>query len=137
MNASLREKRKTDWAELIPSIEFAMNATFQKSIGKSPAEVVFGKNIYRERWFGKDEFSKETQTTKGTISTRREFNIGDEVLVKVESRTKDKDRYEGPYTITDKVHERRYELQDERGKQIQRNVEKLKKFVKEGDVRVI
>jgi hypothetical protein len=136
INASLREKNGTNWAELIPGIEFAMNATFQKSIGRSPAEVIFGKKIHRERWYGKDELAQEGQTTKETITPRREFNIGDEVLVKVESRTKDKDRYEGPYIIREKVHDRRYLLQDERGKTIQRNVEKLKKFLKEGGCKV-
>ena len=31
INTSLRERKKTDWAEILPEIEFTMNATIQKS----------------------------------------------------------------------------------------------------------
>jgi len=56
----------------------------------------------------------------------------DEVLVKAETRTKDKDRYEGPYKVIEKIHDRRYLLQQNDGKTIQRNMEKLRTFLIEG-----
>jgi len=54
LNASLHTKKGSDWEELLPEIEFTLNATFQKTIGKSPAEIIFGKKIYREGWHSKD-----------------------------------------------------------------------------------
>ena len=35
-------KRELGWANLLPNIEFALNASVQKTTGKSPAEIVFG-----------------------------------------------------------------------------------------------
>ena len=37
-----------------------------------------------------------------TVPTRRKFKIRDQVLVKVETRTKDKERYGDPYRIIKK-----------------------------------
>ena len=39
--------------------------------------------------------------------TMRKFQVGDEVLVRVETRTKDKNRFDGPYRIQVQIHERR------------------------------
>jgi hypothetical protein len=135
INASMKEKKCKDWEEVIPDIEFMMNATFQKSLGRSPAEVIFGRKICRERWYSSNHMLIGEQNERKpdkTYPTKRSFDIGDKVLVKVESRTKDKDRYEGPYRVVQKIHDRRYLLQEENGKEIQRNVEKMRSFLKEG-----
>ena len=48
INASVKAKNHKDWAEAIPDIEFTMNATFQNTLGRSPAEEIFGRKICRE-----------------------------------------------------------------------------------------
>ena len=48
MNTTLKENSGKGWAALILEIEFMLNATIQKSIGKSPAEVIFGQPTYHE-----------------------------------------------------------------------------------------
>ena len=108
-----------------------MNATFQKAIGRSPAEIIFGRKICRERWYNNNH-SHHLIEQDLIYPTNRSFDIGDEVLMEVESRSKDKDRYEGPYKVIQKIHDRRYLLEDYEGKTVQRNVEKLRKFLKEG-----
>ena len=122
-----------DWATILPDIEFTMNATKQKTVGKSPAEIIFGRKIYRECWTGQiQETEDKHRETLETVLTRRKFRIGDQVLVKVETRTKDKERYEGPYMVIKKIHDRRYLVQNDKGQRIERNVEKLRQFFKEG-----
>lgn len=138
LNASAAENKHPDWEERTPEIEFALNATVQKTLGTSPAELILGKKICRERWFSKDVGQNKQRTEsepKDQTITKREFAIGEEVLVKVETRTKDKERFEGPYKIAERIHDRRYRLCNQEGKVMERNVEKLKKFLKEGDVR--
>ena len=44
-------------------------------------------------------------------------------------RTKNEDRFEGSFEITENVHDRRYQLQGRDGKVIQRNVEHLKHWI--------
>ena len=135
INSSLRDRKRSTWAEILPEIEFTLNATVQKSIGCSPAEVIFGRKICRERWYSKEHLQQridESEETQEVHETRRTFNVGEKVLIKVEARTKDKDRYEGPYNVIEKIHDRRYLLRDENGKTIQRNSEKMRKFFKEG-----
>jgi hypothetical protein len=103
-----------------------MNATIQKTTNKSPVEIIFGRKLCRERWVSS---RPEDKTAIGPLyPTKRRFQTGDEVLVKVETRAKDKERFEGPYVILDRIHDRRYRLQDGAGRVIERNVEKLKKF---------
>ena len=108
INCSIQDRKIKDWAMILPDIEFTLNATFQKTIGRSPAEIVFGKKINREHWYSQRDETQEEK--KETEQTERKFNIGDEVLVKVELRSKDKERYEGPYRIIQKVHDRRYKM---------------------------
>ena len=76
--------------------------------------------------------SKKIKEPEGIYTTLQSFNIEDEVLVKAETKTKDTDRYEGLYKVVEKIHDRRYLLQQNDGKTIQRNVEKLRTFLKEG-----
>ena len=141
INTSLKDNRnKKDWADILPEIEFTLNASFQKTIGKSPAEIIFGRKIYREKWYGEKLNHREEENTE--IQTKREFRIGDYVLFKAETRAKDKDRCMGPYKVIRKIHDRRYLLENEEGKVVERNVEKLRKYsrneeqtpLKEGDV---
>ena len=132
INASLKERTNTDWAEILPEIEFTLNATTQKSIGRSPAEIVFGRKIFREQFRLQNTEPNNAEGDLENIATRRSFNPGDDVLIVIENRTKDKDRYEGPYQVVRKIHDRRYLLRDKRGKIIERNIEKMKQFFKEG-----
>jgi len=133
MSATLKQKGTRDWERILPEIEFAMNATCNKSTGKSPAELLFGKKIFREGWFSKIK-PEDRQTTPGN-NTRRQFKVGDTVLIKKEVRSKGDDKYDGPFRIVQKIHDRRYLLQDDDGRRLERNVEKLRQFLKEGDVR--
>ena len=57
--------------------------------------------------------------------------MGDLVLIKKEIRNKDNDRFEGPFTVIRRIHERSYELNNKQGKTLVRNVEWLRNF-KEG-----
>ena len=134
INASLLGTKGKDWESLLPEIEFTLNATVQKTTGKSPAEIGLGRKIFREGWFGKEEKQTETQES---YETKRTFKVGDDVLVEIENRSKDKERYGGPYQIIEKIHDRRYRLRDKDGNVIQRNVEKLRAFLKEGGCEVI
>ena len=126
INASIKDRSGKDWEGLLPDIEFTLNATFQKTIGRTPAEMVFGRKIFRERWYSTSN-DAGGQMNQQTVQTKRNFQVGDTVLVKAEKRTKEEDRFEGPYEITEKVHDRRYRLRNAEGKTVQRNVEKLKK----------
>ena len=62
------------------------------------------------------------------MGSMQEFKVGDKVLLKIENRTKDDSRYEGPYTVIERLHERSYQLKDEKGKSITLNVEWMKIF---------
>ena len=66
-----------------------------------------------------------TNGEKGT-PTRREFNIGDRVDVRVDIRQKDEKRYDGPYEVIERIHDRSYRLRNNNGTEIVRNVEWLK-----------
>ena len=84
----------------------------------------------RERWISNESIKEEIPKQK--YLTKRIFQIGEEVLVKIETRTKDKDRFKGPYEIVQQIHDRRYRLKHANDRIIERNVEKLKKFLKGG-----
>ena len=45
---SIQDKKYRDWADLLPDIEFMINATIQQTTKYSPAEVVFGRTINKE-----------------------------------------------------------------------------------------
>ena len=91
-----------------------------------------GRKIFREGWFGK-EGKAEAQ---GSSETKITLGLGDEVLVEIENRSKDKERYGGLYQIIEKIHDRRYRLRDEDDNDIQRNVEKMQPILKEGRCKV-
>jgi len=134
INASLLGTKGKDCEILLPEIEFTLNATIQKTTGKSPAEIWLGRKIFREEWFGKGGNQTKAQ---GSYETKRTFRVGDEVLVQIENRSKDKERYGGPYQIIEKIYVRRYRLRDEDCADIQRNVEKIRPILKEGVCKVI
>ena len=90
INSSLRDRKRSSWVEILPEIEFTLNATFQKSIGCNPAEVIFGRKICRERWYSKEHLQQridESEETQEMHETRRIFTVGKMVLIKVEART--------------------------------------------------
>jgi len=50
INASCRDRKRLDWAELLPEIAFTINSTVQKTLNMSLTEIVIGRKVYRERW---------------------------------------------------------------------------------------
>ena len=50
-NVFMADKWDKDWAEAIPDLKYTMNATFQKTLERSPADEIFGRKICRERWY--------------------------------------------------------------------------------------
>jgi transposase InsO family protein len=145
ISSSLKDKNGKTWVDLLPEVEYSLNATTQKSIGMSPAEVVFGFPINRQ-WNNNKEIGRNREDILNTVRQNqskiaydnskrgnREFNVGEHVLVKVETRSnKDDNRYEGPMKIHKKRHDRSYELQDKNGKLLVRNIEWLKPFKTRG-----
>ena len=142
MLASLKDKYYKNWVELLPEIEFSLNATIQKTIGCSPAELIFGKKISKV-WINSKENRRETAielakrnqlkiTYNNGNRIERNFNIGENVLVKNDNRKKDEDKYDGPFKIIDKKNNRSYILKRENGQVITRNIEWLKSFNRGG-----
>jgi len=139
LNATLKERGSKNWVELLPEIEFSMNASRQSTIGYSPAEVILGKRLTLDgsRHYELDNKKiidevKMSETNKPNVTlTKRHFRVGDWVLVKIDNRQKGSDRYEGPYEIIRKDHDRCVEMRNKTGRIIQRNIEWLKPF-KEG-----
>lgn len=140
INATVQERKNTNWEELLPEIEYTLNATVQKTTERSPAEIVYGKKINRTQWYENDgtnrnkiwqEIRDKTDNNKESI-TRRQVKVGQEVLIKKEIRNKNQERYEGPYRVIAKNHERSYKLQDRNMKIINRNIEQIKNFKKGG-----
>ena len=127
-------------------MEFMLNATIQQTTGFSPSEIIFGRNICRQ-WMEKENLDiqnndannrrreivegiKHKQNIEKNLITQnyRNFEVGDQVLVKKENTRKMDERYEGPYEITGKRHDRSYVLKNKQGKEIIRNVEWIKSF---------
>jgi len=143
INTTVETNRSKNWVDILPEIEFCLNATVQKSLKMSPAEIVFGFKINRE-WGGTDRTNNRDERIKTAIKNQklvnyhnenrgnRHFEINEEVLVKKEGRVKDDNRYEGPYRVTKKIHDRSYELENNTGKKIIRNIEWLRSFKKGG-----
>ena len=117
----INEIKGKDWAKYLPEIEFMMNATYQKTLAMSPAEIVFGRKIYRE-----NVNSTKLNFNENPDMTWRKFLVGQKVLVKKITTSKDEDRYEGPGTIEEKLHDRSYWIRMNNGRSIIRNVEWLK-----------
>ena len=144
ISTSLRDKLKRNWVEVLPEIEFTLNATIQSTIGKSPSEAVFGFRISRE-WNSnnriyndRSKIVEEVQSKQRNLNYKnenrihREFDINEEVLVKIDVRKKEEDRYIGPFIVVRRIHANSYELRDRDGKVMIRNVEWLKPFKQGG-----
>ena len=136
INATLKDKTKRNWAELLPEVEYTLNSTVQKTIGRTPAEIIFGRKINRLQWNSNGKVNREgiieelqeKQDKYEKVGTKRMYNIGDKVMLKKEIRQKNDDKYEGPYMIIEKIHDRSYRLKDQSGKTVIRNIEKIKSF---------
>jgi len=68
---------------------------------------------------------KKPQIPKAFNNTERSFKIGDKVWSKIDIRNKQEKRYDGPYTIIDKLHDRSYKIRRHDGTEIFRNIEWL------------
>jgi len=156
IHVSLKDRFYNNWSDLLPEIEFMINSTIQNTIGFSPAEVVYGKKIYRE-WSSRNfsdlpvkdyiEFQNKNRNviqneiydnerkTKYDNSSRinRQFQTGDWVLVRKDVITKNDDRYDGPGEIIKKNHDRSYTIKMSEGKTITRNIEWLREFKTRGN----
>jgi len=72
-----------------------MNTTFQKTLGKSSAEIIFGRKLSRKRFLRQGTLRGNNLLER----PKRMFQVGENVLVKVEQRSKEEDRFECPYQI--------------------------------------
>ena len=97
-----------------------MNATEQKAIVRSLAEVIYGFKINRKQWFhyGKrkkkediiDEIvTKQSLRLHGMCSIR-EFKF---MIKSWLNRTEDDSRYEMPFTVIERLREISYGVKDE------------------------
>jgi len=114
INTTSETDKSRNWVDLLPEIEFCLNATVQKSLQMSPAEIIFGFKINRE-WgdtnrAGNRKERKQTAIKNQNLITyqndnrgNRFFEIDDKVLVNKEGRGKDEHRYEGPYRVIKKL----------------------------------
>lgn len=125
INTRMKDGMHKDWSELIPEIEFMLNSTIQATLGKSPAEMVFGRKI--KLWWKSKVENIET-TKQNSETTKRCFEIGERVLIKKDVRNKEDDRYIGPATILNKRHDRSYEMETDDKRILIRNVEWLKPY---------
>ena len=123
LSTKMQDGNANDWSELIPEVEFMINATYQKEIKMSPAERVFGRKLKRENFRPHIE-DFETNDLKNI----RKFNVGDRVLIRKANAEKQENRYEGPGKIIEKIHERSFKIEMENGARYIRNVEWLKPF---------
>ena len=130
MSTSLKgERNENNWAELLPRIEFCINATKQSATNFSPFEIVYGRkiNLFSSPGYvqqRKDEVLLKTKSNldKAAISMRerdinkrgtRLFKVGERVLVRIEpnKRKKDGEQYEGPVEILKFLSPRQVALQ--------------------------
>ena len=120
---------ENNWQDLLPRIEFSLNATIQNSTNFSPFEIVYGRkvNLFSRLGHidqGRDEIASKTKTNLQKAATTmhnrdldkrgsRIFKVGERVLVRMEPhrRKKDGSQYEGPFQIVKFLSPRQVELQ--------------------------
>ena len=135
------------WDQIINKIEFAMNSTYQSTLGRSPMELIYKRKISLHGNDVKEIKEDLVQTAKNNLRKaenkmkqfeitkrgHRIFNVGDLVYVKKIPAKFDKagDRFDGPYKIKRFVTEHQVQLETERGI-INRRIEWLKLFKKGG-----
>ena len=134
------------WHEILPRVEFSINATYQNSTKFSPFEIVYGRKIVLHTNANTDsntnknsiinsakqnsikaaERMKEFESDK---RIRRNFDVGEEVLVRREpqNRNKNENQYDGPYKILNFISDHQVELQYPHDIR-QRRIEWLKKW---------
>ena len=115
VTSSASQNDSLDWEELLPKIEFLLNTTWQSSIGCTPFEVLFRQKLNLHGTFNRLPHTQSNPMTVEHSSKsayrlqmqddekrgHRIFQVGEEVLVKVEPHKLRKEgfRYEGPYKI--------------------------------------
>jgi transposase InsO family protein len=146
ISASLAGKcEEKNWYEILPRIEFCLNATQQSATGYSPFEVIFGRKInlhstLEQSVESRDEIKNRTQINSGRAAERmrnfesdkrgmRNFEVGEEVLVRIEphKRNKNGNKYEGPFKILRFLSAHQVELQGQSSTK-RRRIEWLKKW---------
>jgi len=75
INVTLQGIRQTDWAAIIPEVEFTLNSTLQKSLNKSPAEIIFVRILSTERWVSNDKICQDDKTQATCKPTKRKFQM--------------------------------------------------------------
>jgi len=118
-----------NWYELLPRIEFSLNATTQDSTKFSPFEIVFGRKVNIHSAVGchtktRDEIIAEARinsrmtaekmkTYQNSIRGERHFKEGEMVLVRVDPNKRNKNdfQYEGPYKIIRFISPHQVEIQ--------------------------
>jgi len=73
-----------------------MNATVQKTLNSSLSEVIFERRLCREQCLSNEMISTNEGSINQKYPTIRKFQVGDEVLLRAETRTKHKNRFDGP-----------------------------------------
>ena len=127
-----------NWVELLPRVEFCINATTQSATGFSPFEIVFGRKINLHSTLSQttwdaaeirklviensEKAAKRMKDIDPDKRTNRTFEIGERVLVRREPQNRDKDglQYDGPFVISKFVSERQVELSDGETKKLRR-----------------
>ena len=66
----------------------------------SPAEIIFERKISKKRFVSQGKI----RAKEWLEPLKRMFQVGKDVLVKVEQRSNKEDRFESPYQIVGKVH---------------------------------
>lgn len=136
----MEDKETRDWSEALPSVEFGIRTTKQKTTNYSPYEIIFGRkpnvNItqtkvienkdvegtYSERLRGSLEKIHEKVRLNMEIRNKgvqarydknrwsKEVVVGDKVLVKNEDQRGFDKKYVGPYTVEKVVDKWTYVL---------------------------
>lgn len=112
----LQTKKLTNWTDILPKVEFCMNATISSGTSVSPFELIYGRRISLHGFNGeagdrKEIESKARESQKKASEkienyendkrTNRSFKIGQKVYVKIEPQNRSKNgfQYQGPYQI--------------------------------------
>jgi hypothetical protein len=135
-----------NWVDILPKIEFCINATQQSATGYSPFEIIYGRKInlhstLPQTLVNRDDVVRAVQeNSKKAVEQmqkmdenkrgKRIFVVGEKVLVRKEPQNRNKDglQYEGPYTISKFISEHQVELTDGNAKKLRR-LEWLKRWV--------
>lgn len=166
LRSYLLEHRSQDWHLALPTLQMAYNSSVQASTGCSPNRLVFGEDWHMPDFLNKPTSSSSLMTTDHKISYLVDFaknhlskaqakqakyynqhhrplsfNIGDLVFVKISDAKVQKNgslapKYEGPFSIIDRIGDTAYKLDIPHRKSNQTayyHVSKLKKHVQSQD----